>query len=80
MRAGEQERGIMNKRSNGENRRTGLSKGSCVVVVQGSPEYAGRRPTDAQRTMVCENNPGNWERRGRSRAAVVVRDDIQALC
>ena len=73
----------MDERSYGENRRTGLSKGGRVVVVQGGPEYADRRPTDARRSMECENNRGAM-----IGSVVVVReghagrgaDDIQALC
>ena len=74
----------MDKRSDGKSRRTGLSKGSCVVVAQGGPEYADQRPTDAQREMECGGNPGAMigsvvvvsERD----TAATMRDDIQALC
>ena len=73
----------MDKRCYGENRRTGLSKNRCVVVVQGGPEYADRRPTDAQRSIERENSLGAM-----IGGVVVVReghsgrgaDDIQALC
>ena len=59
----------MDKRSCGENRRAGMSKGRCVVVVQGGPEYADRHPTDAQRSMECENKNG-----ARIGSVVVVRE------
>ena len=64
----------MDKRSCGENRRAGMSKGRCVVVVQGGPEYADRPPTGPQRAMECESN------RGAMIGSVVVVRDGHSSC